>query len=1156
MKKIIITYGLLVICTLAFSQTIIYSEDFTGQNNQGAIGPGGTNPSLDLSAVDWTLDLSDNTLNFTDSNDYFIVRTISGNEVFEGRDIDGAAVWISPNINIAGYSNVSFSLDISESNGTATSNLENSDSILVEYSLDNNGIWIQAATNGFISDDFDAVLTSQTGLSGSNLAIKITVANNANGERHRFDNIEVRGTADCSSTFSLPFNEDFEGATFAPDCWSSYRGTNDLGSVNDWTSTTLASNSGTTAAFVEYEVVSGGNAEDWLVTPGIDLGTAHAQLRFFAREQFTIDYNTEYSVRISQTSATDINSFTTVKTYNETELGLEFNEKTIDLSSYSGVVYIAFVMEQNDGDNWYLDDVSVIDISSCTVPEDVSNVTARFDGNGINLSWALSTCYEDILIIGREGNPVTAIPSGNGSSYNPDTFLGNGNEIVPNEYVVFNAIGNEVSISNVNFGNTYYFQLFARKGTSWSEGIPISIAADYCSVTGDTTFATAISLVNFGSINNASAKTTGYDDYTAQSTSMARGTSEDLTVQINTDGNYTVYTYAWIDWNKDGDFDDSGETYDLGNAENVENGATSNSPLSITVPNDAALGDTRMRILCQYYFNTVPTNGPCDGSTDGEIEDYTITVLPGITYVYDDGWSPADPSGVATSANPIHVVRGNAIISSTTTCESILVDPAASLTVNSGVVLDVENAVDLESSSIAYSSLILDGTINGTVNYHRHVNAASGSGAVTGNNDLISAPLQGQTFGELNTTNTNILSGTIGGNPAYLFGPFDTTTNAYVNYTPANDTNPLVAGLGYRTGSTDNGVYTFSGTVATGDVEVTVTEGGATNWNLVGNPYPSYINVQTVLNETTNRDRFDENAIGIYGYDGAATDGWTIYNLATTDGSTLIAPGQGFFVDAETSGVFRFTPSMRTTGTSDDFILGRNSNPLTFLKLDLNSTNGSRFHTDFYFNTNSSRSLDPGYDASVWNGEPGNFSIHSYLIEDDNGIAMALQSLHQDDISDVTIPLGIHGTSGETVIFSISESTLPSTINIYLEDAATGTITLLNSNDYEIILDTNIIAKGRFYLRLVNQTLSTNEENLAGLQLFTDQNQRTLIVKGNLNTEAQLQIFDIQGRVVNATALAANTSSQYVNLGELPSGVYVVSIKNDNATKTKKIILK
>ena len=91
---------------------------------------------------------------------------------------------------------------------------------------------------------------------------------------------------------------------------------------------------------------------------------------------------------------------------------------------------------------------------------------------------------------------------------------------------------------------------------------------------------------------------------------------------------------------------------------------------------------------------------------------------------------------------------------------------------------------------------------------------------------------------------------------------------------------------------------------------------------------------------------------------------------------------------------------------------------------------------------------------------------------------------------------------------------------------------------------------------MVNQTLSTNEENLAGLQLFTDQNQRTLIVKGNLNTEAQLQIFDIQGRVVNATALAANTSSQYVNLGGLPSGVYVVSIKNDNATKTKKIILK
>ena len=651
------------------------------------------------------------------------------------------------------------------------------------------------------------------------------------------------------------------------------------------------------------------------------------------------------------------------------------------------------------------------------------------------------------------------------------------------------------------------------------------------------------------------AKALVNDDFTAQSTSIARGESEDLTVNLNTDGDFRVYSYAWIDWNQDGDFDDVGETYDLGESENTPDGPTSNSPLTISIPVDATLGDTRLRILCQYFPFTIPTNGPCDGSTDGEIEDYTVTVLPGITYVYDDGWSPSDPNGVATLANPIQIIRGNAVISTSTECESIVVNPAASITVNSGVTLDIANSLDLESSSIAFSSLILDGTINGAINYARHVNIAANSGSTTGNNDLVSAPLQGQTFGDLTSANSNILSGTIGGNPAFLFGPFDTTTNNFVLYTPADTNVTLTPALGYRTGSTDNSSYTFTGTVETGIVEVSVTSGGSTNWNLIGNPYPSYINVQSVLNETTNRDRLDENAVGIYGYDGAAADGWTIYNLATITPSTIIAPGQGFFINAETSGVFRFTPAMRMTGTSDDFIVGRNSSPLVYLKLGL-SNSVSNFHTDFYFNENASTGLDLGYDASVWNGTPTDFSIHSYLVENDNGIAMALQALHSNDISNVTVPLGVNGSPDETIEFSILESTLPNGINVYLEDTLTETVTLLNDENYEVILENAVVDKGRFYLRFVNQALSINENTLNDLQIFTNQEQRTLIIKGQLVNKAQLKIYDIQGRLVKEVSLKENVSSQQIEVTALSSGIFIVDIQTSNANKRQKIILR
>ncbi|MEO1032033.1 MAG: choice-of-anchor J domain-containing protein [Bacteroidota bacterium] len=1151
MKKILLPLGLFLLCFTGYSQTSIYLEDFTGQAGKGAIGPGGSSPTIDVSGVDWTIDISN--VNLTETNDYFGVLTVGGNELFEGRDLDTQATWFSPVIPISGFTNVGFTINVTESNGTGGNNLEPSDTVLIEYRIDS-GAWTTASTNGSISNDYDLTIGSESGLSGATIELRVTMTNNGGGERQRIDDIEVTGTPDCSTAFTLPFGEGFEGGTFPPDCWSTYRGTNNLGTTNDWTTSTLISNSGTTSAFVEFEVVTGGNAQDWLVTPAIDLGTAQTQLRFFAREQFTIDFNTEYSIRVSQTSATDISSFATVQTYTEPELGNTFNEKTVDLSAYSGIVYIAFVMEQNDGDNWFLDDVSVIEIPPCSVPEDVTNVSVNNEGSAINLNWALSTCYDDILVVAKEGSAVTAIPTGDGSTYTADSVFGDGTEITTGEFVVFNGIGSGVDITNISIGNNYHFEIFTRKGTAWSAGIPISITADYCTVTGDTFFGTSITLVDFGDINNSTGVGSGYDDFTSQSTSVTRGESEDLTVNLDTAGNFRVYSYAWIDWNKDGDFDDIGETYDLGEAEDTENGPTSNSPLSISVPVDAALGDTRLRILCQYFPTNIPTNGPCDGSTDGEIEDYTVTVLPGTTYVYDDGWSPSDPNGIATLTNPIQIIRGNAVFSSSTQCESITVNPAASITVNSGVTLDIANSLDLESSSIAFSSLILDGTINGTVNYYRHVNSASGSGTTTGNNDLISTPLQGQTFGDLNAANTNILSGTIGGNPAFLFGPFDASTNTYINYTPANNTDPLVAGTGYRTGSTDNGDYVFSGNVETSIVEVNVTSGGATNWNLIGNPYPSYINVQAILNETTNRNRFDENAVGIYGYDGAATDGWTIYNLATTDGSTIMAPGQGFFINAETTGVFRFTPSMRMTGTSDDFIAGRSSSPLVYLKLKL-SNSTAHFHTDIYFNDNASTGLDLGYDASVWNGTPAAFSVHSYLVENDQGKAMAVQALQSNEVSDIIVPLGVNASPSASVTFSILESTLPNGINVYLEDTLTETMTLLNNDSYDVTLDNAIIDKGRFYLHFVNQALSVNDTALDQLRIFTNQEQRALIVKGQLFKASQLRLYDLHGRLVKNTVLKENTSSQRIDLSELPTGVFIVDIKSENANKTQKIIL-
>ena len=148
----------------------------------------------------------------------------------------------------------------------------------------------------------------------------------------------------------------------------------------------------------------------------------------------------------------------------------------------------------------------------------------------------------------------------------------------------------------------------------------------YCTSTGNMSWQTAVTLVDFNTINNATGKIQPYTDYTStQSTTVEVGSSYPLTTNVNTDGNYTIYAKAWIDWNHDFDFSDPGEEYDMGSAQNTANGPTNQSPMTVTVPANAYIGTTTMRVSAKY--NQSPDT--CEVGYDGEVEDYSIVIIPG-----------------------------------------------------------------------------------------------------------------------------------------------------------------------------------------------------------------------------------------------------------------------------------------------------------------------------------------------------------------------------------------------------------------------------------------------------------------------------------------------------------------------------------------------
>ena len=197
-----------------------------------------------------------------------------------------------------------------------------------------------------------------------------------------------------------------------------------------------------------------------------------------------------------------------------------------------------------------------------------------------------------------------------------------------------------------------------------------SLSSLYCDSYGNVVYNTGITLVNISSISNSTGKSTGYSDYTSQSTDLIIGDTYDLSVNVNTDGNYKIFARAWIDWNQDGDFSDAGEEYDLGRARNTSNGSTNGSPFSIIVPTDALTGVTTLRVSANY--NSYPNE--CDEDFDGEVEDYTLNVIAsGATpvakckdhtvYLDASGNAIITPVNINNGSSDVETVNANLLLS-------------------------------------------------------------------------------------------------------------------------------------------------------------------------------------------------------------------------------------------------------------------------------------------------------------------------------------------------------------------------------------------------------------------------------------------------------------------------------------------------------------
>jgi PKD repeat protein len=149
-----------------------------------------------------------------------------------------------------------------------------------------------------------------------------------------------------------------------------------------------------------------------------------------------------------------------------------------------------------------------------------------------------------------------------------------------------------------------------------------------------------ISNVTFNNINNSSSGST-YSDFTDQIVDVESGLTYTLSMTPWTSGkSRREYWRVWIDYNIDGDFNDSGELVFA--SDNKRNGVSG----QVTIPQNLS-GLTRMRVSMKY--GSAP--GPCETFTNGEVEDYAVNI---------SGATPQAPIAEFTS-DVTEVLVGNAV---------------------------------------------------------------------------------------------------------------------------------------------------------------------------------------------------------------------------------------------------------------------------------------------------------------------------------------------------------------------------------------------------------------------------------------------------------------------------------------------------------------
>ena len=417
---------------------------------------------------------------------------------------------------------------------------------------------------------------------------------------------------------------------------------------------------------------------------------------------------------------------------------------------------------------------------------------------------------------------------------------------------------------------------------------------------------------------------------------------------------------------------------------------------------------------------------------------------------------------------------------------------------------------------------------------------------------------------------------------------YNSSTDKFTILTTAS--NPLsVFGKGYSIKGSSDAAYqpqltaTFVGEpnneTSTGTNTIPLSAAG-NNYNLIGNPYPSNLDLLALYGDADNTSKFysgademptayfwdntsntDLNQVGS-AYATYSQNNYALLNLSSGTGTPaprigavkqpngIVKPGQGFIVRAaETAGNLTFKNSFRTTAVKKGTVDG------VYYRSEPESTD--RYWLKLTTPTNMNIVIAVGYYASADNTfERFDSTVFSeaasenlYSLSSD-AKKLAIQGRKGLFTTEDVVPLGVKTFTPGTQQISLEgkEGSFENQ-TVYLKDKVLNTITNLSQGSY-VFSSVKGIEDNRFEIIYKdNLVLGTDSSQQSEFVVYRDG--KSYVIKSSKSL-GKIELYDLSGRMILTNN--AQGKSFTIDSESLPNGVFIIKVENSGDVKTKKII--